>query len=496
MTPSRPRRGGRPSLATAAASIATLLAVAAFSGQSASAASTLDVGPVTDSYVNSAAPSTNYGKALELRLDGSPVVRSYLAFDLRSVSGPISSAVLRVFAASASTGYEVHSTAAGWTEAGITYADAPSVGVLVAKTGAFAAGTWTTIDVTSAVQAGAVVSFALVDPSATAIALDSRESSNPPVLALTAGGVGGTPSPTAPPSAPPTASPTASAGSSATPAPSPTRTPAPGGDPVLVGAGDICVTSIIGNATATAKLIEARPTAGVFTLGDNSNESGTASQYTGCYAKTWGAFLSRTHATIGNHDCMTGSGCAPYYAYFGAAAGPAGKGYYSYNLANNWHVIVLNSQGTEVGGTGAGSPQETWLRADLAASAGKHIIAMWHIPVFTSGLLSRSAYDIWWQDLYAAHADLILDGHDHLYERFALQSPAGKADPNGIREFIIGTGGASPQSFGTTAANSQVRNAGTFGVLQLTLHAHSYDWQFIPIAGSTFSDSGTQATHS
>ena len=120
---------------------------------------------------------------------------------------------------------------------------------------------------------------------------------------------------------------------------------------------------------------------------------------------------------------------------------------------------------------------------------------MWHIPVFTSGLLSRSAYDVWWQDLYAAHADLILDGHDHLYERFALQSPAGTADPSGIREFIVGTGGAPPQSFGTTAANSQVRNAGTFGVLQLTLHAHSYDWQFIPIAGSTFTDAGTQATH-
>ena len=493
MTPSRNRRVGRPLIVMAAASIVTLFAVAAFSGQNASAASTINVGPLTDSYVSSAAPSTNYGTALELRIDGSPVVRSYLAFDLRSLSGPIASATLRVYAGSASSGYEVHSTAGAWTEAGITYANAPSVGALVAKTGAFAAGTWTTIDVTSAVQAGALASFAIVDPAATAVALASRESTNPPALVLTVGGVGGTPSPTAPP----TASPTAKASSSATPTSSPTQTPGPSsGDPVLVGAGDICVTSIIGNATATAKLIEGRPTAGVFTLGDNSNETGTASQYTSCYAKTWGAFLSRTHATIGNHDCMTGSGCAPYYAYFGAAAGPAAKGYYSYNLANNWHVIVLNSQGTEVGGTGAGSPQETWLRADLAASAGKHIIAMWHIPVFTSGLLSRSAYDIWWQDLYAAHADLILDGHDHLYERFALQSPAGTADASGIREFIVGTGGASPQSFGTTAANSQVRNAGTFGVLQLTLHAHSYDWQFIPIGGSTFADSGTQATHS
>jgi hypothetical protein len=489
MAATRCRGIGRVSLLLGVASSVTLVTVVAFSGASASASSTVSVVPSADSYVSSAATSTNFGTALQLRIDGSPVVRSYLAFDLSSVSGGITAATLRVYASSAAPlGYEVHATSGGWTETGVTFASSPAVGALVAKTGAFSAGTWTSVDVTSAVSAGGLVYFAIVDPSATAVALESRESANSPTLELSVGGAGGTPGPSA--------TPTAKASSSTVPTPSATPTPPPsGGDPVLIGAGDICVTSVIGNATATAKLIEARPTAGVFTLGDNSNESGTASQYTGCYTKTWGAFLNRTRTTIGNHDCMTGSGCAPYYAYFGAAAGPAGKGYYSYDLANNWHVIVLNSQGTEVGGTGAGSPQETWLRADLAANAGKHIIAMWHIPVFTSGLLSRSAYDIWWQDLYAAHADLVLDGHDHLYERFALQSPTGKADPNGMREFIVGTGGASPQSFGTTAANSQVRNAGTFGVLQLTLHAHSYDWQFIPIAGSTFTDSGTQATH-
>jgi hypothetical protein len=488
MADARHRGIGRVSLLLGVASSVTLVTVVAFSGASASASSTVSVVPSADSYVSSAATSTNFGTALQLRIDGSPDVRSYLVFDLRSVTGVVGSATLHVYASSsASLGYEVHATSGGWTETGITFANAPAVGALVAKTGAFSAGTWTSVDVTSAVAAGGLVYFAIVDPSATAVALESRESTNSPTLELTIGGAG---------SPGPSATPTAKVSPSTVPTPSATPTPPPsGGDPVLVGAGDICVTSIIGNATATAKLIEARPTAEVFTLGDNSNESGSVSQYTGCYAKTWGAFLNRTRTTIGNHDCMTGSGCAPYYAYFGAAAGPAGKGYYSYDLANNWHVIVLNSQGTEVGGTGAGSPQETWLRADLAANAGKHIIAMWHIPVFTSGLLSRSAYDIWWQDLYAAHADLVLDGHDHLYERFALQSPTGKADPNGMREFIVGTGGASPQSFGTTAANSQVRNAGTFGVLQLTLHAHSYDWQFISIAGSTFTDSGTQATH-
>jgi hypothetical protein len=466
-----------------------LATIVAFSGATVSAASPVVVVPSADSYVSSATPSTNFGTAAQLRIDGSPLTRSYMAFDLRSVSGVIAAATLRIYANSAApAGYEVHAATGGWTETAITFANAPAVDALAAKTGPFSAGTWTSVDVTSAVKAGGFVYFAIVDPSPTAVSLASRESTNSPTLTLSIGGVG-TPAP---------ATPTAQASSSTVPTPgaTPTTTPPGGGDPVLIGAGDICVTSIIGNAAATAKLIEARPADGVFTLGDNSNESGTASQYTGCYAKTWGAFLNRTRATIGNHDCLTGSGCAPYYAYFGAAAGPAGKGYYSYDLANNWHVIVLNSQGSEVGGAGAGSPEETWLRADLAANAGKHIIAMWHIPVFTSGLLSRTAYDVWWQDLYAAHADLVLDGHDHIYERFALQSPTGKLDPSGIREIIVGTGGAPPQAFGTTKANSQVRNTGTFGVIQLTLHAHSYDWQFIPIAGSTFTDSGTQTTHS
>jgi hypothetical protein len=489
MASTRYRGLSRPTLLLVVASSLTLFATAAFSGAPASGASTVSVVPSADSYVSSAAPSTNFGTAVQLRIDGSPVVRSYMAFDLRSLSGSVTSATLHVYANSASSaGYGVDAAAGGWTETGITFASAPSVGSLISKIGAFSAGTWTSIDVTSAVTSGEFVYLAIVDPSAAAVSLASRESTHSPTLAVTISGTGATP--------PPAATPTAKASSSTIPisTATPATTPTSGGDPVLIGAGDICVTSIIGNAGATAKLIEALPTAGVFTLGDNSNETGTASQYTSCYAKTWGAFLNRTRATIGNHDCLT-SGCVPYYAYFGAAAGPAGQGYYSYDLANNWHVIVLNSQGTEVGGTGAGSPQETWLRADLAANPGKHIIAMWHIPVFTSGLLSRTAYTVWWQDLYAAHADLILDGHDHLYERFALQSPVGKADPAGIREFIVGTGGASPDPFGTTAANSQVRNTGTFGVLQLTLHAHSYDWQFIPIAGSTFTDSGAQATH-
>ncbi len=535
--PGRVPRAGRVWLGgRAAAAVAFSIAIAAvvaFAGvPRTQAQTTVSVIASADTYADSSAPTTNFGGAAQLRVDGSPTVDAFLRFDVKTVSGTVQRATLRLYANSASTtGYDVYVTSGGWTESGLNWTTAPALSSKsLGSAGAFAADTSTDVDVTPAVRAGGSVDLAILDRSATAISFGSRESANPPTLLLTLGS-GPSSTATVHPTATATAAPTATASPSsssttstaptATPSsttsarptagpssaptqtasPHPSATPGPSGtppaqgDPVLIGAGDICVTSIIGNAAATARLIEARPGARVFTLGDNSNETGTASQYTSCYAKTWGAFLDRTRATIGNHDCMT-AGCAPYYAYFGSAAGPAGKGYYSYDLANNWHVIVLNTQGLEVGGTGAGSPQETWLRADLAASAGKHIIAMWHIPVFTSGLLSRSAYDIWWQDLYAAHADLILDGHDHLYERFALQSPAGKADPKGIREFIVGTGGAPPQVFGATAANSEVRHAGTFGVLELTLHAHSYSWRFLPAAGGTFTDSGTQATHS
>jgi hypothetical protein len=264
---------------------------------------------------------------------------------------------------------------------------------------------------------------------------------------------------------------------------------------VLIGAGDICVTSRISAAASTAALIRARRSAKVFTLGDNSDESGTAAQFANCYAKTWGAFLLRTRPVVGNRDYLT-SGAGPYYSYFGARAGTKGKGYYSYNLGNNWHVVVLNSMCSQVKGCNAGSPQEKWLKADLAANRGKHIIAMWHDPKFSSGAHGNtSRYDAFWSDLYAAHADLILNAGDQDYERFALQSPSGRADANGIREFVVGTGGAGPRAMGRVRANSQVRYSGALGVLQLTLGAHSYSWKFIPVAGKRFTDSGTQATH-
>jgi hypothetical protein len=274
---------------------------------------------------------------------------------------------------------------------------------------------------------------------------------------------------------------------------SPTATSEP--SVVLMGAGDICRIAGIRSAARTAALVKAEPSARVFTLGDNSNEFGTAEEFTECYDRTWGAFKDRTRPAAGNHDLLTADG-APYYAYFGSAAGATGKGYYSYDLPAGWHVVVLNSSCALAGGCKKGTPQEAWLRDDLAANRGKHILAIWHIPLFSSGgFRNATVYRTWWRDLYDAHAEIVLSGHDHDYERFARQSPTGEADPEGMRQFVVGTGGSSQDPFWATQPNSEVRQSGTYGVLKLTLRAHSYGWQFIPVAGGAFTDSGETATH-
>ena len=263
-------------------------------------------------------------------------------------------------------------------------------------------------------------------------------------------------------------------------------------DPVFVGAGDI--TNCNRNQDEeTAKLLD-NISGTVFTVGDNAYPDGTASQFSSCYGPTWGRHKNRTRPAAGNHDYHV-NGAAGYYGYFGSAASPLDnnctsncKGYYSYNLGA-WHIIALNS---EVGYS-AGSAQVQWLRADLAANQNVCTLAYWHHPRFSSGQhgnLARS--QPFWDALYEYGADVVINGHDHTYERFAPQDPNGQSDPNrGIREFVAGTGGAGLYPFPTIQPNSQVRNNTTYGVLKLTLHATSYDWQFVPIAGQTFTDSGS-----
>ncbi|HEY4408633.1 MAG TPA: metallophosphoesterase [Acidimicrobiia bacterium] len=259
-----------------------------------------------------------------------------------------------------------------------------------------------------------------------------------------------------------------------------------GSDPVLVGAGDITSCSSSGDE-ATAKLVQS--TGGtVMAVGDLVYPSGSASQFSKCYNASWGAFKSRTRPAPGNHDYDSSSTAEPYFDYFGGAAGPRGKGWYSYDLGS-WHVVVLNSNCSDVG-CGKGSAQEKWLRADLAAHPATCTVAYFHHPLFSSSFTTSAVRPLW-QALSDFKADVVVSGHAHNYERFAPQSPAGKADPNGIREFVVGTGGESHNSFNGVAPNSQVRNASTFGVLKLTLHPGSYDWKFTPVAGKSFTDSGT-----
>jgi calcineurin-like phosphoesterase family protein/thrombospondin type 3 repeat protein len=265
-------------------------------------------------------------------------------------------------------------------------------------------------------------------------------------------------------------------------------------DPVFVGAGDIASCSSSGDE-ATAKLLDGIPGT-VYTLGDDAYESGTTTEFANCYDPSWGRHKARTKPAVGNHEYATGT-ASGYFGYFGAAAGDPSKGYYSYDLGA-WHIVALNSMCENVGGCGTSSPMVSWLKGDLAANHSSCTLAYWHHPVFSSG--SEHGNDPKmvpsWDALYAAGADVVLSGHDHDYERFAPQTSSGVADPaRGIREFVVGTGGRSHYAFGTIRANSQARNSDTYGVLKLTLHASSYDWQFVPEAGKTFSDSGSGSCH-
>jgi acid phosphatase type 7 len=272
------------------------------------------------------------------------------------------------------------------------------------------------------------------------------------------------------------------------------RTSAPISDPVLVGAGDIADCASSGDE-ATAKLL-ADVSGTVYTLGDNAYESGAPSEFSECYEPTWGRHKARTRPSVGNHEYLTQE-ASGYFDYFGEAAGDPNKGYYSYNLGG-WHVVVLNSQCWQVLRCDPYSPMIDWLEQDLASSPLPCTLAYWHNPLFSSGYHGNNpSMKPAWEALYAADAEVVLSGHDHDYERFAPQSPSGAADDGrGIRQFVVGTGGRELRPFRTTIeANSEVRNANTFGVLKLTLHPSSYEWKFVPVAGESFTDSGTSDCH-
>ena len=459
-------------LVTAVAAVGTVVLVG--NAPTVSAAVTTFT-PVADTYVQNDAPTTNYGTSSQLDVDNSPIRRTFIRFAVSGVSGTVTSAKLRLHVddisngGSPSGGTMKKMTNTTWSETGTTWNNQPAIdGATMGSLGSVARNTWYEIDVTEGVTCNGSYSFGLTSSNSDGAYYDSRSTgTTSPQLVVTTG-------------------------TTTTTAPT-TTTSAPGADPVILGAGDIASCSSSGDE-ATAALL-AGQSGTVITTGDNVYANGTTTEFNNCYNPSWGAHKARTRPSPGNHDYGT-SGAAGYFNYFGAAAGDSSKGYYSYDLGN-WHVVSLNSNCSMVS-CGAGSAQEQWLRADLAASTKPCTVAYWHHARFSSGTSdgSNSSVQPLYQALYDNNADLALVGHEHNYERFAPMTATGSIDTaRGIRQFVIGTGGRSHYGFGTPITGSEVRNSTAYGVLKVTLKSNSYDWQFLPVAGQTFTDSGTTACH-
>ena len=268
-----------------------------------------------------------------------------------------------------------------------------------------------------------------------------------------------------------------------------------GSPKVIIAVGDIADCNSRGDEATAALLDSLRGT--VVVLGDNAYPSGTDANYAQCYDPSWGRHKARTRPTPGNHEYRTAA-AGGYFRYYGAAAGDPRKGYYSYDLGD-WHIIVLNTNSNCADiRCGTGSAQLRWLRDDLAANRAKCTLAYWHHPRWNSGSHHGNNDNVgpFWRALYEAGADVVLNGHEHLYERFAPQTPDGTLDPaRGIRQFTVGTGGRREYGFGETQANSEIRQTGTDGVLKLELDDDGYRWEFIPVRGGTFRDAGEGQCH-
>jgi len=464
--------------------VAAVVCVAAAGSVSPAASATATVVATADAYVTKSKPTVNFGTASKLRVRRNRV-RSYVRFDVAALPGPVSQATLRIRSASTSAaGYEVRSVAdSSWGEETITYSNAPAVSPAVtAVSGPIASGAWTSVDVTPLVAGEGTFTFALTTTSTTTLSLTAREAgaASAPQLTIVTG------DPTA-------------------------------GDPVIAAAGDIaCDPSSptfnngLGDATscrqmATSELLTGAGLAAVLTLGDNQYECGGGTAFARSYDPSWGRVKGITRPAVGNHEYKVssdGTGCDPtataagYFGYFGSAAGDPGKGYYSFDVGA-WHLVALNSNCSKVGGCGAGSAQEQWLRQDLIAHPAACTLAYWHHPLFSSGNYAPGvpAARPLYKALYDNGADVVLSGHDHIYERFARQDPNGALDlTSGIRQFVVGTGGKSHYVVGAASPNSEFRSGSHYGVLRLTLHPAGFDWSFMTEAHQVL-DSGTDRCH-
>ena len=435
------------------------------------------------------------GPAGGLRSGGNGARRlvTYVQFQVPAPVGLVVSATLHLVPESTSKGglLIAGTQPAANTNGPLTAESVPPMGAAIGDSGATVKGTAVTVPLHGLVSGpNGSTTLALLSASTGDVTYDGITAAGSPQLTVTRSVDGGAPStsPSVPslPASPPVT--IAAAGDIACDA----------GKPEPVGPG-VVPGYACGQEQTSDLLIKLHPDA-VLPLGDTQYSDGTLAKFKAAYGPSWGRVLAISHPTTGNHEYLTSvesTAGAGYFAYFGAQAGAVDQGWYSFDIGG-WHLISLNAQCAAVGGCGAGSPQERWLAADLAANKTKCTLAYWHQPRFSSGQHGDDAhYSAFWNDLYHAGTDIVLNGHDHDYERFAPQNPAAQADPShGIREFVVGTGGEDQRPFSKTIRpNSEVRSNHTFGVLELTLKSGSYKWRFRPVAGSAFADSGSGSCH-
>jgi hypothetical protein len=424
-----------------------------------------------DTTVDSSTPADvlGGGELLLIEQEEDDIIHTLVRFEVAELPADavITAAVLRltVLDESAVPG-EVSRVGGPWTEAETTWETAPPIGAPISPLPGGTEGAVLDIDVTSVVTGPGIFDFYLTTSSSDGMDFASREApAGGPALVLTLGDQGD------------------SSEAEGT---------------VLVGAGDIAACNSQGDEATAAvidEVVSGAEQAVVFTAGDNAYPNGSERDFLDCYDPSWGAFKDITRPALGSREYHTG-GARGHFDYFGVPPGERDKGYYSYDIAG-WHVVVLNSNCDQIGGCEAGSAQEVWLRGDLAASNTMCTLAYWHHPLFSSGSDGGVPEVLpLFQALYDAEAELVINGDDHFYERFAPQDPAGEEEQDeGIRQFIVGTGGSSLSGFGAIAANSDVRFDGAFGVLALTLLPDGYEWAFMSVAGSDFNDPGTGTCH-
>ena len=302
-----------------------------------------------------------------------------------------------------------------------------------------------------------------------------------------------TPVPPPPPTAGPTAVPTPVPPPPPPPAvPTAVPTPVPPPPPVILAAGDIASGGAGSGASETALILQSLPGATVLTLGDNAYPDGTLSDFQNNYGPTWGIAKNRTQPAMGNHDYNCCPDAAGAGGYFGFGKGPL---YYTYTLGT-WKIIALDAgicYSRQTAACDAGFAQELWLKAQLATNPTACTLLYWHQARWSSGSThgSDQGMKAFWDDAVAASADIVLNGHDHLYERFAPMDANGNASATGVREFVVGTGGAGLYGFGTPLGASQFRDSSNLGVLKLTLRVGAYDWAFLPVGGRPALDAGS-----